>query len=423
MGKIRVKNFGPIKEGLVDNDGFVDIKKVTVFIGNQGSGKSTIAKLISTCTWIEKALVRGDLTEKYITKYNRFVKTYCAYQNIQNYFREDTEIRYQGEEFSLIYLNSKLLVSQMIDFSKKNNIIKKNGVNQFQNYLLPKIMYVPSERNLASTLKNANSIKGLPQTLYTFIDEYENALNNLKGLIILPIGDVSFEYQKLNNSSFIIGEDYKINISEASSGFQSYVPLHLVSQYLSFGIGIEGDKSIQALSVSDIKKIRKEMEMIMANEDISNVVKNFVLERLTSKFKNSWFFNIVEEPEQNLFPSSQRSILNSLLEFNNLNEGNKLIMTTHSPYLINYLTLAIKAESLQKKYSNSLESISKVVPANSFVKSEDVAIYELDEKDGTIKELETYSGLPSDENELNEQLDETNELFSQLLEIQQQNGN
>ena len=35
--------------------------------------------------------------------------------------------------------------------------------------------------------------------------------------------------------------------------------------------------------------------------------------------------NIVEEPEQNLFPSSQRLLLNSLLSFNNGN--NMLIMT------------------------------------------------------------------------------------------------
>ena len=48
MSKIRIKNFGPIKEGYQENDGWLDVKKVTVFIGNQGSGKSTVAKLVST---------------------------------------------------------------------------------------------------------------------------------------------------------------------------------------------------------------------------------------------------------------------------------------------------------------------------------------------------------------------------------------
>lgn len=47
MARIRIKNFGPIRQGRLDNDGWLDIKKVSVFIGNQGSGKSCVAKLIS----------------------------------------------------------------------------------------------------------------------------------------------------------------------------------------------------------------------------------------------------------------------------------------------------------------------------------------------------------------------------------------
>jgi predicted ATPase len=51
MSKIRVKHFGPIKEGYSNNK-WIDIKKTTIFIGNQGSGKRTVAKLISTLTWV-----------------------------------------------------------------------------------------------------------------------------------------------------------------------------------------------------------------------------------------------------------------------------------------------------------------------------------------------------------------------------------
>jgi predicted ATPase len=49
MSKIRVKHFSPIKEGYSNNK-WIDIKKMTIFTGNQGSGKSTVAKLISTLT-------------------------------------------------------------------------------------------------------------------------------------------------------------------------------------------------------------------------------------------------------------------------------------------------------------------------------------------------------------------------------------
>ena len=63
MRRIRIKNFGPIKEGFwgESTDGWMDI--VTMFIGNQGSGKITIAnKLISTFIWMEKALLNGTLS-------------------------------------------------------------------------------------------------------------------------------------------------------------------------------------------------------------------------------------------------------------------------------------------------------------------------------------------------------------------------
>jgi predicted ATPase len=57
--RLFLKNFGPIGPGLSDNGGWIDFKRVTVFIGNQGAGKSTVAKLFSAFSWMEKALVRG----------------------------------------------------------------------------------------------------------------------------------------------------------------------------------------------------------------------------------------------------------------------------------------------------------------------------------------------------------------------------
>lgn len=87
MSRIRIKNFGPIKEGFSSNDGWIDIKKVTVFIGNQGAGKSTVAKLISTFTWIEKALVRGDYNKKWFERKNKLKNQYLNYHRLENYFK------------------------------------------------------------------------------------------------------------------------------------------------------------------------------------------------------------------------------------------------------------------------------------------------------------------------------------------------
>lgn len=45
MRRLTIRNVGPVKS--VD----ISLNKVNVFIGPQSSGKSTIAKVLSTCSW------------------------------------------------------------------------------------------------------------------------------------------------------------------------------------------------------------------------------------------------------------------------------------------------------------------------------------------------------------------------------------
>ena len=104
MSRIRIKNFGPVKDGFCDDDGWIDVKKVTVFIGDQGSGKSTVAKLISTFAWIEKALVRGDYSVKWFARKNRFRKQFLAYHRLENYLSKEDEksvFEYRGDVFEI----------------------------------------------------------------------------------------------------------------------------------------------------------------------------------------------------------------------------------------------------------------------------------------------------------------------------------
>ena len=54
MAKLRIKYFGPITEGFDSEDGFIDFRKLTLFIGDKETGKSTVAKLFSLCSWLEK---------------------------------------------------------------------------------------------------------------------------------------------------------------------------------------------------------------------------------------------------------------------------------------------------------------------------------------------------------------------------------
>lgn len=108
-------------------------------------------------------------------------------------------------------------------------------------------------------------------------------------------------------------------------------------------------ESVKSISFEEEIRIKKEIQTILSNPHISDEVKKASLEFLSSKFTYSSFINVVEEPEQNLFPTSQRIILNNLLAFANMKEGNQLILTTHSPYIINYLSIAIQGDYLKGK--------------------------------------------------------------------------
>ena len=410
MSKIKIRNFGPIRN---DND-WIDIKKVTVFIGNQGSGKSTIAKLISTFSWIEKALIRGDYNEKHFQRKGTLKNQYLSYHRIENYFtssdkQQSTEIDYVGDAYHIKYSNGNCTINKT-----------DNG-----EYNLPQIMYVPAERNFISNVKKAKALKLVSDSLVEFVTEFDNAKNDMKVAVQLPVNNINVEYDRLNDTVNLRGKDYKLKLSEASSGLQSVIPLYLVSQYLANSVKSIGEKK-EEISSEERERFRKEVEAIWANKYLNDEQRRIAISTIAKKFNKSAFVNIIEEPEQNLFPSSQWKLLKKLLEFNNYSSPNKLIMTTHSPYLVNYLSIAIQAEYIWGKIKNNKRApelrtgIENIIPEKSLLKSSDLIVYQIDEKEGIIRKLPNPEGIPSDDNFLNKSLIESNDMFDKLLEIQQE---
>ena len=94
MEKLLVRNFGPLKDGLKENDGYIIISPVTVICGAQATGKSTIAKLYSSFSWLEKAMAKADLTPSSFST-SDFLKI-CENHRLTGYFKDNTQIRYVG---------------------------------------------------------------------------------------------------------------------------------------------------------------------------------------------------------------------------------------------------------------------------------------------------------------------------------------
>ena len=150
--------------------------------------------------------------------------------------------------------------------------------------------------------------------------------------------------------------------------------------------------------------------------------KKEIADKFTAAFSGyytSFFYNIVEEPELSLFPSAQKNVLFKLLEYTNLIPENRLLLTTHSPYIPAYLNTAVKAYELSLgadgKIKNKLE---KIIPEESWISGKDVAVYELP-GNGEITYLKKHNDLfISDKNILNQMLENTNNIYADLLDIE-----
>lgn len=454
--RIRVKNFGPIKEGFTESkDGFFDIHKITVLLGEQASGKSCIAKLISAFLWTEKSLLRkdnGKVNSVEAIESEEFFTELFDYHNISSYFTDKTEIEFYGQKYKFTITRRSLHTEE---YSKKN-------------YEMPKIMYIPAERTFLSAVKNPQAVAGLPAQLYTLLEEYTNACIELGGSsIALPIDDTYFSYNMNSKSSIISDKDnlYSLQLHQTASGIQALTPLILASDYLANSFFTVGKNTHRDLSLEKTEKIKQKYSIILdmlglgtialsilftdafllpaglislltaagirfpQNTvktkkviDTQEIDKKEIADKFIAAFSGyytSFFYNVVEEPELSLFPSAQKNVLFKLLEYTNIIPENRLLLTTHSPYIPAYLNTAIKAYELslgaKGKIKNKLE---KIIPEASWISGKDVAVYELS-GNGEITHLKKHNDLfISDKNILNQMLEHTNNLYADLLDIE-----
>lgn len=392
--RLIVKSFGPVKD--------LDIlfKKVTLFIGDQGTGKSCVAKLFSMFKWTEKVLSQKKYKLSYFEQYNRFQKMLCKYHRIESFVNESSYIKFEGDLYDFLYENGNFSV---ID---KNHEIK--GIS--------KVMYVPAERSIVSVAENKSKLlKELPDSSETFSDEFVNAKKFFQNGYNLPFEGLRFEYDSLNDAGWIHGVDYKVRLINAASGIQSSLPMCIVSEYLSSKIS---DKEEVKLSKEEKDKLEKRVAEIMLNEEYSDSIKDMMIRQLSYANRYNQFINIVEEPELNLFPRSQMEVLFSLISNNASAEENMLVFTTHSPYslaIINTMIMGAKA------YANATEEqrgqIEAILPVKYQINENEIAAYRLSSSDECYCQpvINEKTGLVS-KNELDSASDEIMRVFNSLYQ-------
>lgn len=406
--RLIVKSFGPVKE--LD----ITFKKVTLFIGDQGTGKSCVAKLFSMFKWLEKVLSQKKYKLNYFEQYNRFLTKLCSYHRIDSFVRIDSYLMFESSLYMFEYKNGSFRIynnNERIGGISETNEIYEDVVG------LAKIMYIPAERSIVSVAENKTKLlKELPDSSETFSDEFVNAKKYFKSGYELPFEGFRFEYDTLNEAGWITGGDYRVRLINASSGIQSSLPMCMVSEYLS---QIIASREEVKLSKEEKDRLEKRVAEIMQNDAISDSIKDMMIRQLSSANRYDRFINIVEEPELNLFPESQMEVLCSLVAINASSEQNMLVLTSHSPYSLAILNMLIMgAKTYRKAREFDKEKIESILPHKYHLDENDVAAYRLSSKNDNYcaSIINANTGMIA-KNDLDSCSDEINRIFNQLYRL------
>lgn len=388
MATIRIQNLGPIKD-----TGLIHLSDVTLIIGRQSSGKSTFMKVLCHCRWIEKQIMtrQGKMVHTY-THNNRFIADLKQFHRIDEmYFQDNTSIFYDGDVVS-ISLEGKM--------SNAKINCKENAWDLRYN---SKISYIPAERNLVSAVRNINSTYKTEDrdVLFNFILEWNESRRDFtkNSQLTLSLTE-DFKYYDEDGLDYIVLPNNKsITSFYASSGVQSIMPIDVISERNTSLVG-----KVTKYSVDDL--MGRMMELLDEDKAIdpsTTLSEKMEVVREYMKYKAAQLF--IEEPEQNLYPDAQRTLVLNLIKRikkAKVTEDRQslLVMTTHSPYILSTLNVLI-ADSSAKQLMPQQQQLDEVIDESTLLPLEAYSAYFIN-KDGIFQDMKDldipmFSGIDLDQ--------------------------
>lgn len=346
---IIIKNFGPLKEVEID-----DIKPLTVFIGKSAGGKSIIMKVIVLMRYIYKMVnIRSYLKNAKITR-SPFKLRFNSllHDGLKGMITAQTEIYYtveiNGNKYTLKYTNRGL--QSDINIPDKDLIFFKEA-------------YVSGMRSLIPIwASKAVSVKG--ENLGFFFHETFNDFNDATDVIKeqkLEYLNLKMKVRKSGNRPKLFtieslqNDAVPIELRYASSGIQTSAPLVAIVHYFA-----------QEFSFKDA--FQRSVLNYLYKQDL---LTKFTLGINRNKLGKHVHIHI-EEVELSLAPEDQRAFMSNLVEevFHKNKKDRKLglMVSTHSPYIVNHLNVLLRAGYFEKARENY-----------PFLEKDDIAVYRVNE--------------------------------------------
>jgi len=396
MPKITIRNLGPIIS--IEE---LEIKDVMVFIGPQASGKSTVAKAVyffeSLGGVLANAYVRRFVEKEAIERVLDFINL-----DVVKYWRvlfpelklHNSYIRYEFRDGVYIDIYDKD-VATIVDFSENIKLDISNNINTY--FLNNKIFL---------------SRTGSPAYFYTnpigweFVHNFSNFWSDNSKTVYIPAGRSVYAFLSENifrsieidsppqKDVIVTFFDY---LSRIKSALKSQNLLTLIEEQ---DILYKSQSQGFLLNKLALEKINKILKGRYANENGEDRIylqgtDNYVNLRNASSGQQeslwilmSLYFAIaelskhrfiIEEPEAHLFPDSQKEIVELMAIFANAPLSNRLLITTHSPYILTSLNNLLYAYQVGQ---NDEQGVSEIIGREMWLNPDRVAAYYVD--NGTV---------------------------------------
>lgn len=405
MERIIINKLGPIKCCELEINDFM------VFTGPQASGKSTIAKSIFFFKDI-KSLIFKQINRRFfnesdsmnLSTKNRLIReirsgflqtfgsTWCMDKDmsVEYYYTDSIFIRIflKDDSISPNYIwiepSEKLsgfldkyddLQLDVLEHARNNGNLKKNIDEFFENN--EEIIYIPAGRSMMTLFSSQLMF------MYSVMsDDQKRSLdyctqNYLERIMQLKPSFSDSTQELIKNKIELT--DIKIN-RESLQQCADLMRQILHGEYRN----INGEERLQVEKERYVKinfASSGQQEAVW----ILNVVFYYMLNN-----KKSYF--IIEEPESHLFPNAQKLIT----EFISLakNSGNKILLTTHSPYILGTLNNMLYANRISKKVNNA--ALDKIIDHLKWIDSKKMSAYYV--KEGKIQSCmyEEFEGIDND---------------------------
>jgi predicted ATPase len=453
MQRIVVKNFLGIQE--------VDIKigKVLVLIGEQASGKSTLAQLIYFFQTIQEDIFDVSFTDNY-----------------KEVFRNEHDLEtFISDKFYHFFGSTKLWDSFEVNYyygdNKSITLITSddNKVLQIQVSSTLTTAIIQAYKNI---LEHKSSALQQPFSLYA---KQASASINKRFELLSQV----FELKQTNSLYIVAGRNatvsypdlfkkYLFSSLERSIEEQKAAKPLAKKQNTDEILMLEFVKHVESIkerlsSAGGMKGIinsRKKNEyLILANEKIEHILKGkYVQDAMGERIKLQGQSNkyvllknassgqqeairilqdlflliaeertemrVFEEPEANLFPIAQKEMIELMALMLNVVPDSSIIITTHSPYILSVINNLLFAGQVAAKSPDKKAAVKQLIHENFWLQPEDVNAYSLgnsyDSDKNYFEDIFNEETSTIDQNYLDAVSEMLGEEFYQLIDINNQ---